>query len=149
MTPRRHSGFTLIELMIMIVLIAILAATILAHYGNATNEARVAAARYNLGALRSRIENYKTHHDGVAPATLDLLTKKTNRWGTTDAADGPLEFGPYVPRIPDNPLADVSIADVVKAPAAVPPVIPETGAGWLYNPATGGLWLNHADYLSE
>ncbi|MBW3596363.1 MAG: type II secretion system GspH family protein [Planctomycetes bacterium] len=149
MTSRRHDGFTLIEVMIMVVLIAILAATVLAHYGSTTKDAHSAAATYNLATLRALIETYKTHHDGVAPAALDLLTVRTNRWGTTDAADGPLELGPYVRKAPDNPLADVSVANVAKPPSAVPPTATEADAGWLYDAATGGLWLNHADYLSE
>jgi hypothetical protein len=75
------------------------------------------------------------------------LTVKTNYRGTTNAGDGPLVYGPYIVEIPDNPLVDISYAAVVKAPGANPPTAPQPSAGWLYDPATGEVWINHADYL--
>ena len=149
MTARRPHGFTLVEILIVVVIMAVLAATIIPQFTDSAKDAKANTALFNLHTLRAQIELYKTNHDGKVPTTLDLLTEKTNRAGTTNSGDGALVHGPYIHSIPDNPLVDSAFADVVTAPAANPPVAAEADAGWLYDSATGELWINHADYLDE
>jgi prepilin-type N-terminal cleavage/methylation domain-containing protein len=149
MTARRHQGFTLVEILIVVVIMAVLAATIIPQFTDSAQDAKANTALFNLHTLRSQVEMYKSQHDGVAPTTLDLLTVKTNRAGTTSTSDGALVYGPYIHEVPANPMVDSGVADVVKAPGANPPTAAEADAGWLYAAATGEVWINHVDYLDE
>ena len=148
MTKKRALGFTLLEILIVVVLMAILASVIIPQWSGTTERASENTARFNVGELRNLVQVYKSQHNGQYPATLELLTVKTNRNGTPDSGDGPLVCGPYIVNIPDNPLVDVSYAYVVKAPSANPPSDAESGAGWLYDSNTGEVWINHDDYLA-
>jgi prepilin-type N-terminal cleavage/methylation domain-containing protein len=149
MTARRHQGFTLVEILIVVVIMAVLAATIIPQFTDSAQDAKANTALFNLHTLRSQLEMYKSQHDGIAPSTLDLLTEKTNRAGTTSASDGALVYGPYIHEVPANPLVDSAFASIVAAPAANPPTAAEADAGWLYSASTGEIWINHADYLDE
>ena len=69
-------GFTLIELLIVITIIAILAAAIVPNFIGFDAEARVAATRSNLDALRSRVTLYRAK-EGRYPASLEDLVSHT------------------------------------------------------------------------
>lgn len=56
---RRSRGFTLIEVMVVIVIIAILAALIVPKVMSRPEEARVAAARQDIGAIVQALKLYK------------------------------------------------------------------------------------------
>jgi len=93
---KRHNGFTLIELMIVMAIITILAAIGLAVYGNSVQSAKEATLREDLFRMREAIDQYyadKNHY----PASLDALvedkyirlvpvdpiTKSADTWQTT------------------------------------------------------------------
>ena len=66
------SGFTLLELMIVIALIAILAALSVGRYEQTVVRAREAALHQDLSEMRKAIQNY-TRDKEAAPASLDDL----------------------------------------------------------------------------
>jgi len=71
---KRQHGFTLIELMIVMVIITILAGIGLAVYGNSVQSAKEATLRTNLHGMREAIDQYyadKNHY----PPTLDSLVE--------------------------------------------------------------------------
>ncbi len=141
---RHHrSGFTLIEVLIVVVIMAVLAATIIPQFTASTSDAKQSALDFNTHSLRAQIELYKIDHNGLLPTldetnkTLPELLKQTNAAG----ADG-TDFGPYlVGEFPANPFSN---NDVVAGTGAA--CVGAGAAGWQYDVDTGGLWPNNTEY---
>ena len=100
---KNRSAFTLVEVLIVVVIMAILAATIIPQFTDSTKDAKASTSRFNLHTLRSQIELYKAHHNGAVPDPLTNLTVSTDADGAT-----PGEFGPYVREIPANPYVNLN-----------------------------------------
>lgn len=60
-------GFTLIEILIVVVILGILAAITAPLVGGAAQDAQESSARAQLQAVRKQIELYRMRNDGVAP----------------------------------------------------------------------------------
>lgn len=123
-------AFTLIEILIVVVLLAILAAAVIARSVGTTTDAKISVMESNLRSLRSQLQVYKAHH-GDFPDTLADLTVVS-----------PAGYGPYIDAVPENPFngssAEAAVSTVPAGPNA-------TGEGWLYMKSTGGVWANCAE----
>ncbi len=62
-----QAGFTLVELLIVVIIIAILAAIVVPQFSTATVDAQEATLDANLAAMRSAIELYRAQHNGAYP----------------------------------------------------------------------------------
>ena len=145
---RRRSAFTLVEILIVVVIMAVLAATIIPSFSNSVADAKVNTATFNLNTLRSQIEHYRAEHDGNVPsATLAELTAKTDKSGTIGTGVSHV-YGPYLRTIPENTTNN---KNTVKAITNDPAAVGDAGEthGWLYNATTGGIWMDHATYYEE
>jgi len=71
---RHEKGFTLIELMVVIVIIAILAAVALPNFMGATEKARESAVRSAVKTIQTAIEMYATEHSGTYTSDLNEYT---------------------------------------------------------------------------
>jgi len=71
-----QAGFTLLELLLVISIIAILAATIIPNFIGFDSEARLAATQTNLSTLRTRVVLFRTK-EGRYPEALDELLEVT------------------------------------------------------------------------
>jgi general secretion pathway protein G len=123
-------GFTLVEILIVVIILGILAAIVIPQFTNASTEARENSLRSLLQTIRSQVELYKLQHGDLYPTddgTVDgawdwtKLTGRTNQAGASmpeggNVADYP--FGPYLQSAPVNPLnsqtamGDAAAADV-------------------------------------
>src|SRR4051812_46828243 len=105
-TTVRRSAFTLIEVLIVVVIMAILAATIIPQFTDSTKDAKTSTVKFNLATLRSQIQLYRTQHNGANPsATLVELTAATDISGAIGS--GPtFVYGPYLREIPVNPFTN-------------------------------------------
>ena len=97
----RASGFTLIEIMVVVVIIAILAALIVPKVMSRPDEARIVAARHDVGALVQALKLYR----------LDNLRYPTTEQGLAALVARPLagplppnwKAGGYLERLPKDP----------------------------------------------
>lgn len=60
---KRSAGFTLIEIMVVLVVIGILAATIIPQFLGTTHDAKVSTAKSNIAELESALERVNIHLD--------------------------------------------------------------------------------------
>lgn len=60
---KRSSGFTLIEIMVVVVILGILAATIIPQFMGTTQEAKIGTAKANVAELESALERFNIHMD--------------------------------------------------------------------------------------
>jgi len=145
----RRSAFTLVEVLIVVVIMAILAATIIPQFTDSTKDAKASTTKFNLHTLRSQIELYRTQHNGTPPSTsLVELTQSTNAAGTSGTGAN-FPYGPYIREIPKNPFTNSAGIKVVTNDPALAADVTAGGGGWLYNATSGGIWIDHADYFAN
>ena len=139
-----RKGFTLVEILIVVIILGILAAIVIPQFSEASNDARTSALNSDWQAATAQIELYRMQHNGhypgsdytsgsaVAVADWRLqLTSKTDVYGKVDASG---KYGPYLSEFPSNPF----VSDAAKAQA----VTGGAGDGWAYVEATGKLTRN-------
>lgn len=75
-------GFTLVELMVVVLIIGILAMVAIASYRDLTARAAQAACLSNQRTLNDAVSIYRADHDGDIPTTttLDFLRPYANTW---------------------------------------------------------------------
>jgi general secretion pathway protein G len=145
-TTERRSAFTLIEVLIVVVIMAILAATIIPQFTDSTKDAKASTVKFNLATLRSQIQLYRTQHTGVNPtATLVELTTTTDASGTVGTGAS-FVYGPYLREIPLNPFSNSKTVTVTTEDPLV--TAPAGTGGWIYNATTGNIWIDHATYFT-
>jgi len=98
-TRKSTRGFTLVEILIVVIILGILAAIVIPQFTNASQDARRSSLSSQLQTLRSQIELYKLQHGDQLP---DLVTDWTPLTGTSTF--GGQTFGPYMQSAPSNPL---------------------------------------------
>jgi general secretion pathway protein G len=72
---RRDAGFTLIEILLVVVIIGILAAVAVPRLGGRVAQSQVAAARASIGAIGTAIDLYETDNGKLPDSLQNLMTK--------------------------------------------------------------------------
>jgi prepilin-type N-terminal cleavage/methylation domain-containing protein len=168
-------GFTLIEILIVVVLLGILATIIIPQITVSSDDAKLNSLKTNLSNLRSAIELYYYQHGNRYPGQYDeadgsselsdageaanafvaQLTQYSDTDGETSVDSGSTIYtlGPYLrDGLPYNPFnndnsvtCDTSTTDVTSRTA-----VPANGTGWKFYTSTGVLIANdstdHDDY---
>ncbi len=147
---RREGAFTLVELIIVVLIIAILAAIVAPRFSGASEIAGGSALLQDLRYIRQQIQVYRAQHHGVspgypggdpdaAPTEADFVAQMTNPTSSDgsvgSSSSQTFRFGPYMAEIPINPINGLSAVFVVPNGSTLPP--PPTGPtsyGWLYKP---------------
>ncbi len=131
-TPNSRAGFTLIELVTVIVILGILSAVALPVYLDYRTDAKNAATKGCLGAMRAGIANYyaKSATGGGTPAYPSIAQLTTV--GTV-----------MIDTTPDNPYdTDATKNNVVDGTGVAKGTVTGTAGGWQYNPTNGQIWAN-------
>lgn len=95
---RRAAGFTMIEIMVVVVILGILAATIIPQFIGTTHDAKVSAAKSHIAQIESALERFSVHMDRYPttdeglPALVQAPAGAGDRWR-----------GPYVNQLRNDP----------------------------------------------
>jgi len=148
---KAKSGFTLVEILIVVVILGILAAIVIPQFTDASTEAKEARLRSDLQSMRSQIELYKIQHNDELPGAgtasfPDAMTKYTDVAGAlaVTQAPGVGVYGPYIQKIPTNPWNDL---DSVTEAATDPGIA--GNAGWLFNITTGAFRADDTESCAD
>jgi general secretion pathway protein G len=133
-------GFTLVEILIVVIILGILAAIVIPQFTQASTQAKESNLKTNLQTIRSQLLLYKMQHDAEAypgATFVAQMTTYTNSAGTAQAAaDATHNLGPYLQTIPVNPASNVSTVRIVTG-AGTAFAAPTTDGGWWFNSTTG------------
>ena len=125
----RNKGFTLVEILIVVIILGILAAIVIPQFSSASTEAMENALKSDLQTMRSQLELYSIQHldhyahvqstdSGVtwvadAANFVTRMTGKTNQYGQITGTT----YGPYMQMFPRNPLNGLNTVRVDGAAA--------------------------------
>ncbi len=94
---RRSRGFTLVEIMVVVVVLAILAVTIIPTFTGATHDARTSRAMADIARLENALERFFIHMDRY-PTTAERLKALV-----TPPAEGAKTWRGYLKRLVNDP----------------------------------------------
>jgi len=162
------AGFTLVELMIVVLVLGILAAIVIPQFTDHTSDARLATVDHDLVEIRQAIELYYQQHgaypgevdaaSGAVPASnpetafVSQLTRFTNRNGVVSPSrTTEFRYGPYLrtESLPVNPFVgdNTLTADVGAANLSVD--LYDGTSAWKFAVPTGRFIANSAPEHSE
>ena len=149
---RNVKGFTLVEILIVVIILGILAAIVIPQFTEASNDARTSALVSDLQTLRSQIELFKVQHLEVLPGMssgtwsetdfMNQMVLKSDASGATGTDPNTYPLGPYLQKFPSNAFVTGSTTNTVVGGTATPT---GSGGGWYFNYQNGKMWANDAD----
>jgi general secretion pathway protein G len=131
-----RKGFTLVEILIVVVILGILAAIVVPQFTNAANDARAGNVATQESTIETQLELWAARNNGVYP---DLVTAG-QKWSDLVTA-GYFKSPPKNPysknatdavKVTATTMADEDAADTAASAAAN-----TVDKGWLYDKATG------------
>src|SRR3954471_3694192 len=95
MNRNRRRGFTLVEIMVVVVILGILAATIIPQFVSTTQDAKVGAAKADIAQLRNAVDRFNINMDRY-PSTEEGLKVLVEAPSSDDAKKW---RGPYIDKL--------------------------------------------------
>lgn len=129
---KRRAGFTLVELVVVVLILGILAAVAAPKMFDTFGAARDAATKQSLSVIRDSIELYRVENEVYPPQTTLATALASYLKGSFP--------GPEVGANKGVKTVAASTADPITTATT-------TGEGWIYNQTTGEFRVNDANYL--
>jgi prepilin-type N-terminal cleavage/methylation domain-containing protein len=160
---RKGEGFTLVELLIVVIILGILAAVAIPQFGSSTDDAKLSTMTSNLSSLRNAVELYKQEHNNLYPgevletdgttattagtcpqAFTYQLTRYSDVAGITAVGSSAGAKGPYMKKValPDNPFNNLNTVKCDIVTNDITSVTTDNTTGWLFYTQTGRLVAN-------
>ena len=113
------------------------------------SDAQTSSILADLRTIRSQLQLYKSQHNEQYPQDLELqMTKYTDAAGAVgDQYSDRFRYGPYVLKVPSNPLTAARSTSTVDDAAAAYMPADDLRGGWWYNSATGEFRCHVPDYV--
>ena len=124
---RAKSGFTLVEILIVVIILGVLAAIVVPQFAGAGEDANLSSLRASLRRIRLQITLYMVHHNNTPPSMANFTSQMISTTDTAGNTSGS-DHGPYLRSLPAEPFTGsnaISAGDDV---------------GWNYNETTGNFW---------
>jgi general secretion pathway protein G len=149
----RRDGFTLIEVLIVVTIMAVLAGTVITYSCLSTIDAKQSSLKHNLYVMKSQIELYRADHLGQFPSlqgnSLWQLLGATNSSGEVGISGPDYPYGPYFVESPTNPYDGRSRVAGVLTPGQPPTAVADDLGGWQYDASNGAVWPNNPQAYSS
>ena len=129
-THKTRRGFTLVELVVVVLILGIIAAIAAPKMFNTANDAKDSSTKQSLAVVRDAIELYRAQNTAYPTGAALATNLKTYL------------RGPFPTSQVGNLNANVFVS------AADPIVVAGAGEGWAYNQTTGEFVINHADGIA-
>ncbi len=129
---KARSGFTLVEILIVVIILGILAAIVIPQFSDASSQAKESSCRSVLQTVRSQIQLYKVQHNDALPgAGGATFAEAMIGYTDTDGDVGDVnDYGPYLDKLPTNPYDNsTTVTEGTGTPGS--------GSGWYFNTSTG------------
>lgn len=163
-------GFTLVELLIVVMILGIIAGIAIPQFTNSSDQAKDAATESDLTALQNAVEMYYHQHGGRYPGAFKAsdgtevdnkaqaeeafekqLTLYTDSQGrASNSKDATYRYGPYIKKsLPVNPFNGASgvTCDISEADITVAEGNAGDGTGWKFYIKTGRVIANHTGHF--
>ena len=128
-----RKGFTLIELMAVVLILAILAGVALPKFFNYQSQAREASCKGTLGGVRAGIANFSAN-EAISSGTAAYPTLAELTDGSTMQES-----------LPENPYADSNDVETATSVQGAARTVIAGGAGWCYYPGTTSAAIFYAN----
>ena len=169
MKTQNRKGFTLIEILIVVIILGILAAIVIPQFTNASKEAKQSSLVTMVQSLRSQIALFKLQHNDFMPGQLALvgsggtfdstvfwnqMTQFSDVTGAVSTAKTvQYDKGPYMQSLPKNPLCPtVANSSNVEEAGAITNGVPANASavvGFIYDfqggAGSGKIWGTDTD----
>jgi general secretion pathway protein G len=158
---KKQEGFTLAEVLIVIVLLAILAGVVLFNLSGSDTGAKEAALKANVNGMREAVSLYYNDHGwypcnakdfnsgGNATTFVQQLTRYTDATGRpSQTKSGNYRFGPYLKKFPTEPISGLATVTIDTSNERILELVATsvskgTGTGgWYYEAKSGNVVAN-------